>query len=137
MSTENEAVVRRFYAEVLNEGNVDVCDEIVASYMVDNVIRPKDPVGLEGYKQAIKVIRSGMPDFEATIDDMFSDGGKVAVLWTFRGTHSGELMGIAPSGKQVAVTGMYMYVVEDGKIVERFGAGDMLSLMRQIGAFPA
>jgi len=82
------------------------------------------------------MFRTAFPDLNLTIDDQIGEGDKVAVLWMAHGTHKSELMGIAPTGRQVTVTGMYMYRFACGKLVERSGARDMLGLM-QLGAIPS
>ncbi len=92
MSDENKAIIRRFYDAFLTQGDIAVADGTVASDMVDNVITPKDPVEPEGYRRGVEMVRCGLPNLEATIDDMMSERNKVAVLGTLRGTHDGHLM---------------------------------------------
>ena len=137
MSEEhNKAVIRRLFEEVWNHGDLAVADEIVDANMIDHVTRPGNPMGLEGFKQNVTMHRSAFPDLEITSDDQIAEVDKVAVLWTARGTHMGELMGIAPTGKPIEVRGLYLYRLAGGKLVERAGARDMLGLMQQIGAIP-
>lgn len=131
---ENKATIRRLLEQVWSHGDLAAADEIVAANMVDHVTRPGNPIGLEGFKQSVIMFRTAFPDLEITSDDLIAVGDKVAVLWTARGTHLGELMGIAPTGKRIEVRGMYLYRLADGKLVERAGARDMLGLMQQIGA---
>ena len=95
---QNKAVIRRLLEEVWSNGDLAVADEIVDANMVDHVTRPGNPMGLEGFKQNVTMHRNAFPDLELTSDDQISAGDKVAVLWTARGTHMGELMGIAPTG---------------------------------------
>ena len=134
---ENKAIIRRLLEEVWSHGDLAAADEIVDANMVDHVTRPGDPIGLEGLKQSVTMFRIAFPDLEITSDDQIAEGDKVAVLWTARGTHLGELMGIAPTGSRIEVRGMYLYRLANGKLVERAGARDMLALMQQIGAIPA
>ncbi len=137
MSEEhNKAVIRRLFEEVWNHGDLAVADEIVDANMIDHVTRPGNPMGLEGFKQNVTMHRRAFPDLEITSDDQIAEVDKVAVLWTARGTHMGELMGIAPTGKPIEVRGLYLYRLAGGKLVERAGARDMLGLMQQIGAIP-
>jgi predicted ester cyclase len=67
---------------------------------------------------------------------MISEDDKVALVWTFKGTHNGELMGIAPTNREVEFDGIYMYKLKDGKLVERSGKRDMFNLMKQLGVIP-
>ena len=133
---QNKAIIRRLFEEVWNSGDLAAADEIIDPNMVDHVTRPENPIGLEGFKQGVTMFRSALPDLEITSDDLLAAGDKVAVLWTARGTHLGEFMGIAPTGKWIEVRGMYMYRLAGGKLVERAGARDMLGLLQQIGAIP-
>lgn len=80
---------------------------------------------------------NGHPDGSHTIEDMIAEGDKVVVRVTGRGTHTGELMGIAPTGKQLMMTGIAIYRLEDEKIVERWAEHDLLSMMQQLGIIPS
>ena len=136
MSEENKAIVRRIVQEIWNGGNLDLADELITPDYVDNVAGSGSPVGPEGFKDAVSGVRDAFPDFTITINDMISEGDKVALVWTFIGTHKGELMGIAPTEKLIEFDGIYLYRFKDGKLVERSGKRDMFKLMSQLGAIP-
>ncbi len=136
MSEENKAIVRRIVQEIWNGGNLDLADELITPDYVDNVAGSGSPVGPEGFKDAVSGVRDAFPDFTITIKDMISEGDKVALVWTFIGTHKGELMGIAPTEKLIEFDGIYLYRFKDGKLVERSGKRDMFKLMSQLGAIP-
>ena len=72
----------------------------------------------------------------STIEDLFAEGDKVVLRFTFHGTHQGEFMGVAPTGKQVTMPGIDIFRIADGKIVELWGQEDVLGMMQQIGAIP-
>ena len=80
---------------------------------------------------------SAFPDTQMTVEDELADGDKVATRWTATGTHTGELMGIPPTGKQVTVTGMDINRLVGGKIVEHWGEFDQMGMMQQLGVVPA
>ncbi|MCK5202368.1 MAG: ester cyclase [Desulfobacterales bacterium] len=136
MSEENKAIVRRIVQEIWNGGNLDLADELITPDYVDNVSGSGSPVGPEGFKDAVNGVRDAFPDFTITINDIISEGDKVALVWTFIGTHKGELMGIAPTEKLIEFDGIYLYRFKDGKLVERSGKRDMFKLMSQLGAIP-
>ncbi len=136
MSEENKAIVRRIVQEIWNGGNLDLADELITPDYVDNVAGSGSPVGPEGFKDAVSGVRDAFPDFTITINDMISEGDKVALVWTFIGTHKGELMGIAPTEKLIEFDGIYLYRFKDGNLVERSGKRDMFKLMSQLGAIP-
>ena len=136
MSEENKAIVRRIVQEIWNGGNLDLADELITPDYVDNVAGSGSPVGPEGFKDAVNGVRDAFPEFTITINDMISEGDKVALVWTFIGTHKGELMGIAPTEKLIEFDGIYLYRFKDGKLVERSGKRDLFKLMSQLGAIP-
>ena len=136
MSEENKAIVKRIVQEIWNGGNLDLADELIAPDYVDNVSGTGSQVGPNGFKEAVNGVRDAFPDFVITINDMISEDDKVVLVWTFIGTHKGELMGIAPTDKLIEFDGIYLYRFKDGKLVERSGKRDMFKLMSQLGAGP-
>ena len=136
MSTEeNKAVIRRVIEEVWNKGNLAVADEVIANNYVFDAAG-QEFKGPEGLKQAVTIYRTAFPDFHITIDDMVAEGDKVASRFTVRGTHKGDLMGIAPTGKQVTVTGTAFNRLVGGKEVEARASMDQLGMLQQMGVVP-
>ncbi len=135
---ENKALVRRFIGEVINEGNMATIDELVDPNWVDHDPNsPEEIRGIEGSKQFYGVFRSAFPDIQVTIEEQVAEGDKVVTLWSFRGTHQGELDGIPASGNQVMIKGMSMDRISGGKFVETWDMYDALGMMQQIGAVPS
>jgi steroid delta-isomerase-like uncharacterized protein len=138
MSEENKAVVRRFIEEVWNSGNLAVIDELIAEDHVDHdPAQAGAPGGREGMRAFVQMYRSAYPDSHLELGEMIAEGDLVAAPWTATGTHQGELMGIAPTGKSVTVTGIGIDRVVDGKIVESWANYDALGMLAQLGAIPA
>jgi len=133
---ENKAVEIRFFEEVVNKGNLAVIDELVAATFVDHATFPGAAPDREGYKQFFAAVHSAFPDFHSTLEDMIAEGDKVVQRFTVRGTHKGEWMGIAPTGKQIEVGGIAIHRLAGGKIVEDWASMDMLSMMQQLGVAP-
>ena len=134
---ENKALVRRYAEEVLNQSNLDLFDEIFAPDFVQYGADPDQVSGVEDLRQFFIMLRSGFPDFQVTIEDLFAaEGNKVVLRFTFRGTHQGAFMGVAPTGKQVTMTGIDIFHIADGKIVELWNEEDVLGMMQQLGMFP-
>ena len=133
---ENKALLRRLYDEVFVGWNLDVVDELVGSEFVGHEMPPGTPRGPVGFKEFYGWLRSAFPDLRYTVDDVIAEGDRVVVRWTWRCTHKGEFMGIAPTGKQAMVTGMAIYRVAGGKCVERWVELGLLSLLQQLGAAP-
>ncbi len=136
MSTEeNKAHVRRVFEEVLNQGNMALIAEFYSPDYVDHSPNGPGP-GLEGLKQYFMMYGTAFPDAHYTIEDQIAEGDKVVTRWSVRGTHQGPLMGIPPTGKQGAVTGMGIARLEGGKIVEVWSEFDALGMFQQIGVVP-
>ncbi len=135
MSTEaNKAIVRRFVEEVQNGGDLAALDALAAPGYVNHSAPPGVPPDREGLKQLTAMFRQAFPDGRMTIEDMVAEGERVATRKTFRGTHRGELMGIPPTGKAVAIGLIDIVRVADGKVVESWSVADDLGLLRQLGA---
>src|SRR5919205_196193 len=105
MSTEeNKAVVRRFVEAVQNGGNVDAINEYCSSDFVNHSAPPGVPADCEGVKLVTAMFRAAFPNGRMEIEDMIAEGDKVVTRKTFRGTHSGEFMGVPSTGKEVMLS---------------------------------
>jgi len=111
-------------------------DELLATDYVGQGGTGEDVHGIKDYKKSTSDSYSAFPDSHYTIDDMVVEGDKVAVRFTFSGTHKGEFMGIPPTNKKVTVSGIYIDRIVGGKLVEEWGYSDTLGLMRQLGLAP-
>lgn len=126
MSEENKAVVRRVY-EIISTGNFDRAGEIVDPDAPDNEAVPcVDPEAklIEVFRETFSETREAFPDMRVTVEDMITEGDRVAARVTMRGTHLGEFMGLAPTGKRVEVRAIDMFRIANGKIVEQWGHAD-------------
>ena len=130
----NKEIVRRLGVEPW-EGNLGVIDELVAPNYVGHD-PAMDQQGPEGVKEFITGYIAAFPDAKITIEDQLAAGDLVATRWTARGTQTGELMGIPPTGKQVTVTGIAISRVKNGKVVEEWSNWDTLGMLQQLGVVP-
>jgi steroid delta-isomerase-like uncharacterized protein len=133
---ENIALVRRHTEEFWNKGNLDISAQVHASDMVFHDALSPELCGAEAYKQFVAAYRTAFPDLHFTIEDVIAAGDKVASRWTCVGTHQGELMGIPPTGKQTTTTGIDIFRIVDGKIVEEWVNWSTMALMQQLGVIP-
>jgi steroid delta-isomerase-like uncharacterized protein len=137
MSEENKSVVRRWYAEVTNQGKLEVADELLApEYVCHDPNSEAGEVRADTLKESITYFRNALADMRFEIEEMIAEGDKVVTRWTLRGTHRGELFGVKSSGEQVGMSGIVISRVAEGKIVEEWDEYDLLGLMRQLGAVP-
>ena len=131
---ENKAVVRRFFEELLSTDNLAMADELLSPGFRFYFAGSPDPMDLESYKEFLMARRAAFPDRRFVVEDMIAEGDKVSARFTMRGTHRGELRGIAPTGREVTMTGIDMIRVEEGKMVEDRVEVDQLGMMQQLGA---
>ena len=149
MSTEdNKALVRRFFEEVYNKGNVVAVDELLAPNIILHFDSPSDvPVpaelqlSLEEIKQFVSQFRTTFPDYHFIVELQVAEGDMVVTRGTARGTHQGPYWGLtfnglAPTGKQVTWTETAIDRIVDGKIVENWVNEDALGRLQQLGALP-
>jgi steroid delta-isomerase-like uncharacterized protein len=136
MSTEqNKTLARRLFEEVWNSKNLAVLDEMVApNFVFHNSVQTL--YGPEGFKQFATTYHHAFPEAHFTIEDVIAEGDTVALRWSARGTHQGELLGIPPTGKEVVVTGITITLLSNGKSVEGWGEFDALGMLQQIGVIP-
>ena len=134
---DNVAMANRFIEEVWNKGDLSVVDELCAP----DIIRTEPPStgvvtnGIEELKQYLVAIRTAF-DYKIIIDEISAGDNKVTSQWTFSGTHQGEFMGVAATGKKVTNSGISILTFAKGKIVDTYAMWDPLNLWRQLGVDP-
>ena len=132
---ENRKIIRRYFEEVWNKGNISVLDEIIdPAYINHNTSMPDAIPGPDDLKPVVIVLRAAFPDLKITIEDEIYEGDKVVVRSTMRGTHRGHLFGITPTGKVVTVGQIQIDRIVGGKIVEHWRQTDEIGMYRQLGA---
>jgi len=134
MKTDNKSIVRQFIEQIINTGNVENIAGVISPDYVEVFNNLSYPVGIEGAIEHVKGVRKTYPDLKLTIDLQIAEGDWVATCYTMTGTHQGEWMGIAPTGKKIEVTGVNIDKVVDGKIVEHGGAANLFDSLLNIGA---
>jgi len=136
MTTEqNKAAVHRFH-DAFNAGDLDGAVAVFAANAVVHNSGAPDPLTMEGFKQLGAVFLSAFPGGTGIIEDIIVEGNKVVSRLTFRGTHTGDLMGIPPTGKTVTISEMIIDQFADGKIVESWHLFDQMGMMQQLGVIP-
>ena len=138
MSKEgNKATSRTFYKELFNRGNLAAAEEIVTpDFVLHDPNIPEQPRGPDGLKRYVASYREAFPDIEFAIEDQVAEGEHAATRWVARGTHQGELMGIAPTGRRAEVRAFTLHRFLGGKIAEDWAHYDALDVVRQLGVVP-
>ena len=134
MSTETNKTIIRRLLEAINSDNEAAFLAVLAPDVVDYYAPPGLPPGREGWNMNRKMFRTAFPDGHWHEEDLFAEGDRVVRRYILRGTHQGEFFGIPATGKAISVSNMHIMRLIDGKIVERWGHGDDMGMMRQLGA---
>lgn len=129
---ESEALVERFYSEVVNDRRLETIDELLSDDFVHNGERR----GPDGQRRVYEEFFSAFPDLETEVVEIFSAGERVAIHRRWTGTHEGEFQGVVPTGRKIDFESTAVLTVRDGRISSYHGVLDLLTLMQQIGAAP-
>ena len=129
----NKAIVRRYKMDILNSRDLGALDQIVAVDYLDHAAFPNQAPGLKGLKQRLAILFRAL-DPRWTVHDMIAEGDIVVIRWSHAGTHKGEFLGIAPTGKNFIFKGIDIYRISDGKMAEHWNVVDMFGFCQQIGS---
>lgn len=136
MAQDNAQIVRRWFEEVWNRGQLATIHELMAPDAV-GVGQGGAQVTIRGpheFQAFVEKLRGAFPDIRVTIEDAFASGDKVAARWSATMTHGGDHLGIAATGKPVRITGISIVQLVNGKIVAGWDNWDEMAMMRDIGA---
>ncbi|GAB2652132.1 ester cyclase [Kribbella swartbergensis] len=138
MSTteRNKATVRDLIEGLFTKGDPGAVD----TYLAEDFVNHDPPFGVtpdrEGMRVAGAMMRAAFPDWHSEVHELVAEGDIVVERFTASGTHRGELMGIAPTGKAVSLPGINMFRLRDGLVAERWGRLNELGFLRQLGVVP-
>ena len=136
MATGNKEIVRRALEDSWQDPSV--FDELISSdYVGYDPALPEPIRGPQGAKNNFKQYSDAFEGAHITVKDQIAEGDAVATRWEGRGRHTGELMGIPPTGKEIVVEGLNLTRLRDGKIVEEWSNWDTIGMLQQIGAIPS
>jgi steroid delta-isomerase-like uncharacterized protein len=136
MSQQENMQAQQQFGEAINSGNLNAMRDLVAPNCVDHDPGPTQVPGPEGYIALFTEMRTAFPDLAVAVDHLVADDDNIAFAYTVTGTHSGDFMGHAPTGRKISARGMQISRFENGKMVERWGSSDQLGILQQIGAAP-
>jgi steroid delta-isomerase-like uncharacterized protein len=136
MSIEhNKTIVRRFFEEVYNQGDLALIEELFAPSFGGPKSAHYGVHGPEAARRGVAAMRDAFPDIRFTVEELVAEGERVVVRVTFRGTHQGSFMGVAPTGRRVTVAGVELARLSGGRIAEEVWHNyDLLGLLEQLGA---
>ena len=131
---QNKLLVRRYYEEVVNAGNIDRISEFIATDFVEVYNGIRNECGIEGAKTHILGVKSTFADLHLNVERQIAEGDWVVSQVTARGVHTGNWMEMKPTGRTVEICVVNMDRIINGKIVEHGGAANMLEALLNIGA---
>lgn len=137
MSREANAAAQKAFGEAVNTGRLSGLHELIAPHVVDHDPAPGQGPGPEGFIAFFTTLRTAFPDLAIAVDQQVADDEQIAFAYTVTGTHRGDFMGIAPTGRAISARGVQISRFEHGKLVERWGSSDELGILKQIRAEPA
>jgi len=137
MSEQDKQSLRRIPLEALNEGKIDVIDEVVSADYLERSSLPGYEATRDGLKSFIRDFRSAIPDLNYEVDHEIAEGDFVVQHVTGRGTPQHEFLGLPATGKSATWQEIHIVRVSGGKAVEHWGLVDMIGVMQQLGAFPS
>ena len=124
----NKALVRRTYAEwYKSNGNVESVDELVSPDFIGHLGGGKTR-DIEILRQNIRMYQGGLGELYEVIEDLIAEGDKVVGRYTLYGVHTGDFLGVKPTGKKLKVSGIEIFRIEEGKIAEFWHFGESFDL---------
>jgi steroid delta-isomerase-like uncharacterized protein len=136
---DNKALVRRWFDEVVSNGNLDTLDAICAACAPSFVVIKGtigEPQGIPGLRDLIMNFRRAYPDLQAVIEDQIAEGDKVVTRLTMKGTHRGEIMGIPATNRPFSISGTSIWEVKNGLLIQEHVNWDALGMLQQLGVMP-
>jgi predicted ester cyclase len=137
MSEELKTKARRIWEEIFPTADLNGLSDVIAEDSIDHSARPDELQGLAGVQQTVLWLARVFSNQRWEIRQVICEGDLVVVCCTLHGRHTGDLMGIPPTNREIAMDYVHILRFNDGKAVEHWGLRDDMALMRQLGALPA
>ena len=137
MSKQENAATQASFGEAINSGHLDRLNDLMTADVKDHDPAPDQGPGPQGFIDFFTKFRQAFPDLAVAVDHMVTDDDSVAIAYIVTGTHKGDFMGVAPTGKKIKARGMQIARFENGKIAERWGSSDELGILKQLGVNPS
>ena len=118
MVTKNKLILRRFFEELFNQGDLAAVEEIISVSYCNHNVMPGETPDRTGLKQWVTQMRAAVRDLYLTIEDQIAEDDKVVTRWTATGIHQSEFAGLPPTDKPIAITAIHIHRVAEGQIQE-------------------
>lgn len=128
---QNKLLVSRYNSEVIEGGNMDVLKELAVPNFINHSAMPGMDPGINGMIYFFSsLLHPAFSNLKVTVLDMVADENKVATRKIINGTHTGSLMGIAPTGKHITISVIDILSIEDGKITAHWGENNFAAVIQ-------
>jgi steroid delta-isomerase-like uncharacterized protein len=131
---QNKNLIRRFFDEMWNPWNFEKAEELLAADIKFRGTLGAELIGRDAFREYMRKVQAAFPDFHNSILEMTAESNRVVAKTFYRGTHRGEIFGVAPTGKTIGYAGAAFFRIADGKVIEGWVLGDLVGLLRQLGA---
>ncbi|WP_131767308.1 ester cyclase [Candidatus Protofrankia californiensis] len=131
----NKTVARRLYEEVVNEGRLDLLDDLLAEEASRRT--GGGTFGRDSFASHVTELRANVTDLKATVTNLVAEGDRVVVFWRIQGIHSGEVWGVPGTGNTIDGTSISLITFRDSKVIDYVVTPDRLTILQQLGAIPA
>ncbi|MCO5935421.1 ester cyclase [Mucilaginibacter sp. RB4R14] len=133
MSKEANIEAQKKFGEAVNNGNLEALKDVVAEGSVDHDPTDGQVAGPQGYIDFFTELRTAFPNLKIEVKHLVADDENVSFAYEVTGTHNGDFMGIAPTGKAIKARGMQISKFDNGKMTERWGSSNELGILKQLG----
>ncbi|HWV48390.1 MAG TPA: ester cyclase [Microbacterium sp.] len=131
---ENAQLFRQYIEGFMQGGDETVAERLVDENVLTHDGLPGQEPGLNGVKQTFRALRTAFPDLAPQLQDLIAEGDKVVARFVVTGTHTGDFLGMPPTGRAFSYDEITIVRFRDGKIVEHWAEMDSLGMMQQLGA---
>lgn len=131
--SQNKNLIQRYYHEMWNPWNFSAADELLAETIVFRGSLGTGTVGREAFRNYMRQVQRAFPDFHNNMECLVAEEQSVPAHLTYRGTHHGQIFGVAPTKKSIQHAGAAFFRISDGQVSEGWVLGDLLTLLRQLG----
>jgi steroid delta-isomerase-like uncharacterized protein len=130
---ESRRLIERYYNELWNQWNFGLAEELLSPQVKFHGSVGIRVEGIPGFHDYMRLIRAAFPDFHNTIEELIAEGERVAARLTYRGTHRGEIFGVAPTGRTIEYDGLALFHIQYGRIASGHVLGNIVRLLAQLG----
>ena len=130
MAEQNKELIRQFYTELINQRKIELVDQIISPDFDDHAAQGR---GLEQFKALYSTMVAIFPDIRVSLEDLIAEGDKVVARVEISARQAKSFRGFPPADKQVTYSGMDIFRIEDGKVVERWTQRDFLGMLERLG----